>query len=124
MVSIPLASLVAACQWLRKIHENRDEPTVKAWLRHDADPLPLLKELEDARTANEAGEALPPVEDFSEWVEMAARKSPEPRCPACGNGMHRDAVQGIRVWRCNMFDCRYTIGRLKTSENEHPEVSP
>ena len=60
MVSIPLDSLVAATQWLRRIHENREEPTIKAWLRHDADPLPLLRELEDFRMVDEiAKEAHP-----------------------------------------------------------------
>lgn len=51
------------------------------------------------------------------FMEVVPKKNTEPLCPVCGNRMHRDTVQGIRVWRCNGAACRHTIARLKTPEN-------
>lgn len=75
MMPVSEAALVSACQWLRKIHENRDEPLIKGWMRHDADPLPLLKELEEARMVNEVAKvgAVPLTE-----VEQCDSAAPDP----------------------------------------------
>lgn len=42
----------------------------------------------------------------------------EPRCPVCGNGMHRNTICGERVWRCNMADCRHTLPRESPTNTE------
>lgn len=66
MMPVSESALISAIQWIRKIHENRDEPLIKGWMRHDADPLPVLKELEEARMVSdvvqEVFEPLPEIE--------------------------------------------------------------